>query len=123
MKKLLAAVLLSLGLLFPGRALDRQAFTVTRYQLDVRIDRASHVMAVTGRLTLRNDSKAPQKNVVLQVTSSLSWNGLAYNANPVEWIGDDYTSDIDHTGHLSEAIATLSKEVAPGATIDLDVQY
>ena len=123
MKNLLAAVLLSFGLLSSCTALDREAFTVTRYQLDVQIDRASHVMAVTGRLTLRNDSKLPQKNVALQVSSSLSWNGLAYNANPVEWIGDDYTSDIDRTGHLSEAIATLPKDAAPGTTIELDVQY
>ena len=123
MKNFLAAVLLSFGLLSSGTALDREAFTVTRYQLDVQIDRASHVMAVTGRLTLRNDSKLPQRNVALQVSSSLRWNGIAYNANPVEWIGDDYTSDIDHTGHLSEAIATLPKDAVPSATIELDVQY
>ena len=59
----------------------------------------------------------------LQVSSSLSWNGIALDRQPVEWIGNDYTSDIDHTGGLSEAIATLPKEVPPGATITLDVQY
>ena len=100
MNRLLALVLSCFSFLGAATALDRQAFTVTRYQLDMQIDRASHVMAVTGRLTLRNDSKLPQKNVALQVSSSLSWNGIAYNANPVEWIGDDYTSDIDRTGHL-----------------------
>lgn len=123
MNRLLAVVLCCFSFLGHAAALDRQAFTVTRYQLGVQIDRASHVMAVTGRLTLRNDSKLPQKNVALQVSSSLSWNGIAYNANPVEWIGDDYTSDIDHTGHLSEAIATLPRDAAPGTTIELDVQY
>ena len=123
MNRLLALVLSCFSFLGAATALDRQAFTVTRYQLDMQIDRASHVMAVTGRLTLRNDSKLPQKNVALQVSSSLSWNGIAYNANPVEWIGDDYTSDIDRTGHLSEAIATLPKDAAPGTTIELDVQY
>ncbi|HEX8799846.1 MAG TPA: hypothetical protein VF772_14610, partial [Terriglobales bacterium] len=123
MNRLLAVVLSCFSFLGPATALDRQAFTVTRYQLDVQIDRASHVLAVTGRLTLRNDSKLPQKNVALQVSSSLSWNGIAYNGNPLEWIGDDYTSDIDRTGHLSEAIATLPKDAAPGTTIELDVQY
>jgi hypothetical protein len=123
MKNFLAAALFLLGLVSSSPAVDREAFTVTRYRLDVQIDRASRVMAVTGRLTLRNDSKSPQKNVVLQISSSLSWNGIAFNGNPVEWIGDDYTSDIDHTGRLSEAIATLPKNAAPGATIDLDVQY
>ena len=123
MKSFLAVAVFCLGFVPSSTAVDREAFTATRYRLDVQIDRASHVMAVTGRVTLRNDSKSPQKNVVLQVSSSLSWNGIAYNGNPLEWIGDDYTSDIDHTGHLSEAIATLPKEAAPGATIDLDVQY
>jgi hypothetical protein len=123
MKRLLVLVVSCFGFLCSSAALDREAFTVTRYKLEVQIDRASHVMAVTGRLALRNDSKIPQKNVALQVSSSLSWNGIAYNGKPLEWIGDDYTSDIDHTGHLSEAIATLPQDVAPAATIDLDVQY
>ena len=41
----------------------------------------------------------------------------------MEWIGNNYTSDIDHTGGLSEAIVTLPKEVPPAGTITLDVQY
>src|SRR6516165_5645924 len=105
------------------RALDREAFTITSYQLDAQVDRESHVMAVTGRLTLRNDSNTPQKNVTLQVSSSLAWNGVALDGQPVEWIANGYTSDIDHTGSLSEAIATLPKPVSPGAKVSLDVQY
>src|SRR5271165_1861344 len=123
MTRFLTLIVFCLGLAASSAALDREAFTITRYQLEVQIDRASHVMAVTGRLTLRNDSTSPQKNVVLQVSSSFSWNGIAFNGKPVEWIGNDYTSDIDHTGRLSEAIATLPKEVPPTATIDLDIQY
>ncbi len=116
--------LLLLGLIAASAAaLDREAFTITRYQLEVQIDRASHVMAVTGQLTLRNDSKLPQKNVVFQVSSSLSWNGIVLDRKPVEWIGNDYTSDIDHTGGLSEAVVTLPKDVPPAGTITLDVQY
>jgi len=104
-------------------AVDRDAFTVTHYQLEVQIDRPTHVMAVTGRVTLRNDSKQPQKNPVLQVSSSLSWNGIAFDDKPVEWIGNDYTSDIDHTGGLSEVIVTLPAAVPPGASVTLDIQY
>jgi len=104
-------------------AVDRDAFTVTHYQLEVQIDRPTHVMAVTGRIILRNDSKLPQKNPVLQVSSSLSWNGVAFDNKPVEWIGNDYTSDIDHTGGLSEVIVTLPAAVAPGVSVTLDIQY
>lgn len=123
MTRFLTLILFCLGLAASSVALDREAFTITHYQLDVQIDRASHVMAVTGRLSLRNDSKSAEKHVVLQVSSSLSWSGIAFNGKPVEWIGNDYTSDIDHTGRLSEAIATLPKDVPPGTTIDLDIQY
>ncbi len=123
MTRLLALSLLAVTFVSGSSALDREAFTVTHYQLEVQIDRPSHVMAVTGRLTLRNDSKVPQKNLALQVSSSLKWNGIAIDNAPVEWIGDDYTSDIDHTGKLSEAIVTLQASVLPSGTIALDVQF
>ena len=123
MKRCFTFILFGLAVACSAAALDREAFTVTRYQLELQIDRASHVMAVTGQLTLRNDSKLPQKTVALQVSSSLSWNGIALDRKPVEWIGNNYTSDIDHTGGLSEAVVTLPKEVPPGGTITLDLQY
>src|SRR5271169_2393826 len=123
MKLCLALILLSLTIAGSAVAIDREAFTVTHYQLEVQIDRASHVMAVTGQLTLRNDSKVPQKTVNLQVSSSLAWSGIALDRKPVEWIGNNYTSDIDHTGALSEAVVNLPRDVPPSVTINLDVQY
>ena len=112
-----------LAIVLPVSAVDREAFTITRYQLEVQIDRTTHVMAVTGKLTLRNDSNQPQKLVTLQVSSSLAWNGIALEGKPLQWLGDNYTSDVDHTGSLSEAIVTLPKEAAPATTVTLDVQY
>ena len=106
-----------------AHAIDRDAFTITRYQLEVQIDRTTHVMAVTGKLTLRNDSKIPEKNIALQVSSSLAWNSITLDDKPVQWLGENYTSDIDHTGSLSEVIVSLPKPVPPGTTITLDVQY
>jgi hypothetical protein len=123
MKWCFALILVGLALAGSAAGLDREAFTVTHYQLEVQIDRASHVMAVTGQLTLCNDSKSAQKNVALQVSSSLTWNGIALDSKPLEWIGNNYTSDIDHTGVLSEAVATLPKAVLPGGTVTVDVQY
>ena len=111
-------------------AIDRDAFTITHYQLEAQVDRSSHVMAVTGKLKLRNDSKAPQKVVALQVTSSFAWNSIALDdapgaasgpavgavgSKPVQWLSDDYTTDIDHTGSVSEAIVNLAQPVAPAA--------
>src|SRR5664280_1785008 len=121
--RLLIAFLLLLAAGPPALAIDREAFTISRYQLEVQVDRTAHVIVVTGKLTLRNDSNKPQKLATLQVSSSLAWNAIALDEKPVQWLGDNYTSDIDHTGSLSEAIVTLPKEVAPAATITLDVQY
>ena len=122
--KRLALLLLVCSAFFPEAvAVDREAFTITRYQLEAQIDRTTHVIAINGKVTVRNDSNQPQKLVTLQVTSSLAWNGIALNGQLLEWLGDNYTSDIDHTGSLSEAIVALPKEVAPAATVTLDVQY
>ena len=49
MKRWLTLILCSVAMTCTAAALDREAFTITRYQLDVQIDRASHVMAVTGQ--------------------------------------------------------------------------
>ena len=121
--RLLIALILLLSAGPSALAIDREAFTISRYQLEVQVDRTAHVIAVTGKLTLRNDSNKPQKLATLQVSSSLAWNAIALDDKPVQWLGDNYTSDIDHTGSLSEAIVTLPKEVAPAATVTLDVQY
>jgi hypothetical protein len=123
MKRWLALVLFCLAAMASAPAIDRQAFTIARYQLEVQIDRPSHVMAVIGKLTLRNDSNKPQKNVALQVSSSLAWNSITLDGKPLQWLSDNYTSDIDHTGGLSEAIVTLPKELPPTASVTLDVQY
>ena len=121
--RFLITLILALSVGPSASAVDREAFTITRYQLEVQVDRHTHVMAVSGKLTLRNDSTKPQKLVTLQVSSSLAWNGVALDGKLLQWFGDNYTSDIDHTGGVSEAIVTLPKEVAPATTVTLGVQY
>src|ERR1035437_9599179 len=123
MKRLPLLLLMVLATLLPALAIDREAFTISRYQLEVQVDRLPHFIAVPGKLPLPNDSNKPQKLATLQVSSSLAWNAIALDEKPVQWLGDNYTSDIDHTGSLSEVIVTLPKEIAPAATVTLDVQY
>ena len=41
----------------------------------------------------------------------------------MQFVSQPYTSDIDHTGALSEAVVTLPNTVAPKATIDLEIAY
>ena len=104
-------------------SLDREAFTFTKYDLEGRIEPEQQRLSVRGSLTLRNDSKTPQKNAALQISSSLTWRSIQADGKPLQFVSQTYTSDIDHTGELSEAIVTLPTEVGAGNSVELTVGY
>jgi hypothetical protein len=104
-------------------SLDREAFTFTKYDLDVRIEPEQQRLAVRGTLVLRNDSATPQKNAALQISSSLTWRSIQGDGKPLQFVSQPYVSDIDHTGELSEAIVSLPKEVPGGGTVELTIGY
>lgn len=120
-----------LALLASGVALDREAFTASHYDLNLRLDPAQHRLGAHGTITLRNDSSQPQRIVALQISSSLNWRSIRLLSNPqspestlaVQFIRQPYTSDIDHTGELSEAIITLPRDVVPKESITLAISY
>jgi hypothetical protein len=121
MKLLVLCVICSVPSL--GFALDREAFTFTNYDLDVRVEPEQQRLGVRGRITLRNDSTTPQNDVALQISSTLDWRSVQIAGKAVQFISHEYTSDIDHTGALSEAVVTLPREVPPQGTVDLDIGY
>ena len=41
----------------------------------------------------------------------------------MQYVSQPYTSDIDHTGGLSEAIVTLPVEVKPKDSVEIEVGY
>src|SRR5437870_9634260 len=94
-------------------ALDRDAFTFTRYDLDVRIEPEQQRLAARGKITLRNDSASLQRNLSLQISSTLNWRSIQIDGKPVSFVSQPFISDIDHTGALSEALVTLPKDVPP----------
>ena len=104
-------------------ALDREAFTFTNYDLNVRLEPEQQRLGVRGKITLRNDTQAAQKIAVLQISSSLDWRSIKAAGQPVQFVTQTYTSDIDHTGELSEAIVTLPQDVAPKGTVELEIAY
>jgi hypothetical protein len=104
-------------------SLDREAFTFTKYDLDVRIEPEQQRLTVRGTIILRNDSSTPEKNVSLQISSSLTWRSIQAEGKPLQFVSQPYESDIDHTSELSEAIVTLPKEVVPGGTVELAIGY
>jgi hypothetical protein len=104
-------------------ALDREAFTFTNYDLNVRIEPDQQRLGARGKIALRNDSAIPQKIAVLQISSSLDWLSIKAGSKPLQFVSQSYNSDIDHTGVLSEAIVTLPEAIAPNGTIDLEIGY
>jgi hypothetical protein len=104
-------------------SLDREAFSIRNYDLNVQIEPEQHRLGVRGKITLRNDSQSPQKIVVLQISSSLDWRSIKADEKNVQFVTQPYTSDIDHTGGLSEAIVTLPQAVAPQGTVELEIAY
>jgi hypothetical protein len=111
------------GLLVYAHAIDRESFTFTSYNLDVRIEPEQQRLAVRGKITLRNDSASPQKNLSLQISSSLNWRSIQLDGNPAQFVSQPYTSDIDHTGALSEALVTLPQAIPAKGAVELEIGY
>ncbi|MFB3814015.1 MAG: hypothetical protein ACE14L_07870 [Terriglobales bacterium] len=107
----------------PGVALDRNAFTFARYDLQARIVATEHAISVRGRITLRNDSPVAQSAVALQISSTLVWQSVELGGKPLVYVSQPYTTDIDHTGAVTEAIVGLPMPVQPQASVELQIAY
>ncbi len=111
------------GLSLSAFALDREAFTFTRYDLEIRLEPEQSRLGARGKITLRNDSAQPQKIAVLQISSSLDWRSIKVGGKAVQYVSQPYATDIDHTAALSEAIVTLPAEVKPKESVELEIAY
>ena len=106
-----------------GFALDREAFSITNYDLNLQVDPEQHRLGVRGKITLRNDTTTPQQVAVLQISSSISWRAIKAGDRRLQFVTQPFASDIDHTDALSEAIVTLPQAITPRGTVDLDIAY
>jgi hypothetical protein len=104
-------------------AVEREAFTVAKYDLEIRLEPEQQRLGARGKITLRNDSAHPQKIAALQISSSLNWRSIRVDGKAVQYVSQSYTSDIDHTGALSEAIVTLPAEIKPKDSVELEIGY
>jgi hypothetical protein len=114
---------LTASLIVPATALNREAFAITRYDLEVRLETEQQRLGARGKITLRNDSGQPRKIVALQISSSLNWRSIRVDGKGVQFVSQPYISDIDHTGALSEAIVTLPVEIKPKDSVELEIGY
>src|SRR6202041_2259080 len=104
-------------------ALDREAFTIAKYDLAITLEPRQQRLGARGKITLRNDSAHPQKIAALQISSSLNWRSIRVDGKPVQYVSQPYMSDIDHTGALSEAIVTLPADVQPKDSVEVEIGY
>jgi hypothetical protein len=103
--------------------LNREAFTITKYDLQVKLEPDQQRLGARGKITLRNDSASAEKVVALQISSSLNWRSVRVDGKPLQFVSQPYVSDIDHTGGLSEAIVALPAEIKPKETVEVEIGY
>ena len=111
------------GSSFFAAALEREAFTIAKYDLQIRLEPRQQRLGARGKITLRNDSAHPQKIAALQISSSLNWRSIRVDGKVVQFVSQPYISDIDHTGALSEAIVTLPAEIKPKDSVEVEIGY
>jgi hypothetical protein len=121
--KFLCVLCVLCGSSFFAAAIDREAFTFTKYDLEIRLEPEQQRLGARGKITLRNDSARPQKVAVLQISASLDWRATRVDGKAVQFVTQPYVSDIDHTGALSEAIVTLPAEIKPKGLVEIEVGY
>src|ERR1700691_337107 len=78
-------------------ALEREAFSIAKYDLEIHLEPEQQRLGARGKITLRNDSNQLQKVVALQISSSLNWRSIRAEGNdkPLQFVSQPFTSDID----------------------------
>ncbi|KAA6455988.1 M1 family metallopeptidase [Acidobacteria bacterium AB60] len=102
---------------------EREAATITDFDLDVRLRPASHQIAARAQITVRNDGKTPLAHIPLQLSSQLNWERIRLDAKDTSFQVAVLNSDADHTGQLHEAAVPLATPLAPGGSLQLDATY
>jgi hypothetical protein len=121
--RFLCALCVLCGLGSSAVAIDREAFTFTKYDLEIHLEPDQQRLGARGKIMLRNDSALPQKIAVLQISSSLAWRSIKVDGKAMQFVSQPYASDIDHTGALSEAIVTLPAEIKSKDSVEIEVGY
>ena len=105
-------------------ALDREAFTFTKYDLDVRIECDQQRLGVRGKNHgVQMIPRLHRPDLALQVSSSFDWRSIRIVGKLMQFVTHEYTSDVDHTGALSEAVVSLSHDIPPKSTLEIEIGY
>jgi len=102
---------------------ERQALTITAYDLNLHLVPREHSLAVEARLTVKNAGAQPLDEMALQISSALQFEGIESEGAALPYQVRTVESGADHTGALAEADIRLKQPLAPGATMPVTVLY
>lgn len=104
-------------------AQERDSLVFTNYDLAAEISPAEQSLAVRGKVTLFNLSRAPQEKAFLQVSSSLRWATVRARGKTLSFAQSTIRSDVDHTGSVNEAEVQLPAPLQPNESIEVEIGY
>lgn len=102
---------------------ERRSLNITSYNLDLHLTPRNESLSAEARLTLRNDGTQPLREIALQLSSSLHFQGIGSNGHRLVYAQQTIASDADHTGKLTEADILLPAALAPGASMPIQLFY
>ena len=105
---------------------ERSAIVIASDDLDLHLTPAEAGEEAHAVLTLRNASAAPVTRIPLQISSTLRWQSItpaAKSKQTFTMTQSPVTTDTDHTGYAQEAVLTLDRPLAPGASMTVSAFY
>ena len=102
---------------------ERAALAISAYRLHVHLVPSQQEIAVEANLIVRNAGAQPLAEIALQLSSSLHFEGIEAEGQPLAYQSRTVVSDVDHTGALTEADIRLKQPLAAGQRLALKVIY
>ena len=78
---------------------DRDAFTFLNWNLELRIETKTESLFVRGKVTMRNDSTQPQRQLALQLSSSLKWASIRQGGGALIFTASQLRSENGYAKH------------------------
>lgn len=100
---------------------ERQALSVTAYDLDLHLNQITGEASVHARVMVRNDSSQALVSLPMQISSAMTWQSARAAGKSLALRQHSVDTDADHTGAANEALLPLP--LAVGASVELDLFY
>jgi len=110
----------------PVSQAERTAVAIVSDDLDLHLTPEESGEEAHALLTIKNVSSAPVTRIPLQISSTLRWHSVTpagKSRQAFTLTQSPVTTDADHTGYAQEAVLTLDRPLAAGASITVSAFY